>query len=65
MLGFKNVAEELGGKSPKPHMENMRARMYGRATEWLLKGGIPADDEELAQQLGFVAITSTAVDGWY
>jgi hypothetical protein len=29
----------------------MRADMYARAKEWLLKGGIPADDEELAQQL--------------
>jgi phage terminase large subunit len=32
-------------------MENMRAHMYARAKEWLLKGGIPADDENLAQQL--------------
>ena len=48
MLGFKNVAEvNFGGKSPDPHMENMRAHMYARAKEWLLKGGIPADDEEL------------------
>jgi hypothetical protein len=52
VLGFKNVAEvNFGGKSPDPHMENMGAHMYARAKEWLLKGGIPADDEELAQQL--------------
>jgi hypothetical protein len=43
VLGFKNVAEvNFGGKSPDPHMENMRAHMYARAKEWLLKGGIPA-----------------------
>jgi hypothetical protein len=46
-------------------MENMRAHMYSRAKEWLLKGGIPADDEELAQQLCLPAITSTGADGWY
>ena len=32
-------------------MENMRAHMYARAKDWLLKGGIPTDDENLAQQL--------------
>jgi phage terminase large subunit len=25
--------------------------MYAKAKDWLLKGGIPADDENLAQQL--------------
>jgi len=29
----------------------MRAYMYAKAKDWLLKGGIPEDDENLAQQL--------------
>jgi hypothetical protein len=52
VLGFKNVAEvNFGGQSPDPHMGNQRAHMYAKAKDWLLKGGIPANDEDLAQQL--------------
>jgi hypothetical protein len=52
VLGYNNVEEiNFGGKSPDQHQENMRACMYAKAKDWLLKGGIPADDENLAQQL--------------
>jgi phage terminase large subunit len=52
VLHHKNVAEiNFGGKPPDEHQENIRAYMYAKATDWLLKGGIPADDENLAQQL--------------
>jgi hypothetical protein len=52
VLGFKNVAEvNFGGQSPDPHMGNQRAHMYAKAKDWLLKGGLPANDEDLAQQL--------------
>jgi hypothetical protein len=52
VLGHKNVVEiNFGGKSPDEHQENMRAYMYAKAKDWLLKGGIQEDDENLAQQL--------------
>jgi hypothetical protein len=51
VLSHKNFVEiNFGGKSSDRHEENMRAYMYARAKDWLLKGGIPADDEDLAQQ---------------
>lgn len=52
-LGFRQVVHEVnfGGHSPDPHQEDMRAYMYAKTKDWLLKGAIPADDETLAQQL--------------
>lgn len=52
-LGFGNRVHEVnfGGQSPDPHALNMRALMYSRAKDWLLRGAIPADDEILVQQL--------------
>jgi hypothetical protein len=52
-LGFRQVVHEVnfGGRSPDPHQENMRAYMYAKTKDWLLKGAIPADDENLVQQL--------------
>jgi hypothetical protein len=52
VLGFQKVFEvNFGGRSPDPHQENMRAFMYAKAKDWLVKGGVPADDEHLARQL--------------
>lgn len=51
-LGFKNVFEvNFGGASPDAHALNMRAYMWMKAKEWLLLGGLPPNDEELAAQL--------------
>lgn len=51
-LGFKNVFEiNFGGMSPDVHALNMRAYMWMKAKEWLLLGGLPSKDEDLASQL--------------
>jgi hypothetical protein len=51
-MGYKNVYEvNFGGASPDPHYLNMRAYMWGKAKEWLLLGGLPKEDEKLADQL--------------
>lgn len=51
-MGFTNVHEvAFGGDSPDIHYGNMRAYMYGKMKDALLLGALPADDENLAQQL--------------
>ena len=50
-LGFQNVHEvSFGGPSPDLHQANMRAYMYFRLKEWLVKGAIP-DENRLPGQL--------------
>jgi len=45
-MGFTNVYEvNFGAASPDPHYLNMRAYMWGKAKDWLLLGGLPADDD--------------------
>lgn len=52
-LGFRNVHEvSFGGDSADFHQANMRAYMWNKAKEWLLKGSIPKDDERFAAQFG-------------
>lgn len=52
MLGHKHVHEiNFGGQSPDSHCANMRAMMWNRVKDWLLKGAIPRDDLRLAQDL--------------
>lgn len=44
-LGHKCVQEvQFGWKSPDDHYANMRAYMWWRMKEWLLKGAIPQDE---------------------
>jgi hypothetical protein len=51
-LDHQNVHEvNFGGPSPDLHYRNWRAYMYGRTKDWLLTGGIPPKDENLACQL--------------
>jgi len=51
-MGFRNVYEvAFGGESPDIHCANLRAYMYMKLKDALLLGSLPADDEELAQQL--------------
>ncbi len=48
MLGFFNVHEvNFGGRSPDPHMLNMRAYMWTGMKEWLPRGAIDKNDEKL------------------
>jgi hypothetical protein len=43
-MGFDNVREvSFGAPSPDRHQANMRAYMWHRLKEWLLKGAIPSD----------------------
>lgn len=43
-MGFDNVQEvSFGAPSPDRHQANMRAYMWSRLKEWLLKGAIPED----------------------
>lgn len=50
-LGFRNIHEiNFGGESPDPHQLNMRAFMWAKTKDWLLRGALP-DDEELCSQL--------------
>jgi hypothetical protein len=43
-MGFENVREvNFGAPSPDRHQANMRAYMWHRMKEWLLKGAIPSD----------------------
>jgi hypothetical protein len=50
-LGYQNVHEiSFGSPSPDRHQANMRAYMWFRMKEWLMKGAIP-DDERVAGQL--------------
>jgi hypothetical protein len=51
-MGFDNVFEvNFGGESPDVHCLNKRAFMWMKAKDWLLLGGLPPQDEELAAQL--------------
>jgi hypothetical protein len=44
-LGFNNVFEvSFGAKSGDPHQANMRAFMWFRLKDWLLRGAIPKDE---------------------
>lgn len=44
-MGFENVMEvNFGAPSHDRHQANMRAYMWSRMKEWLLKGSIPADN---------------------
>jgi hypothetical protein len=53
LLQFSNVIEvNFGAASPDRHQANMRAYMWNRQKEWLLRGAISADDEKLASDLG-------------
>jgi hypothetical protein len=50
-LGFHNVHEiNFGSPSPDIHQANLRAYMWHRMKDWLIKGAIP-DDERFASQL--------------
>lgn len=50
-LGFQTVHEvNFGSASPDMHQLNMRAFMWARTKDWLLRGVLP-DDEELCSQL--------------
>lgn len=58
-LGFRNVHEvNFGGDSPDSHQANMRAYMWSKGKDWLLRGRIPNDDDgpthrdSLGAQLG-------------
>jgi hypothetical protein len=43
-LGFRNASEiNFGSQSPDPHQANMRAFMWNRMKEWLIRGAIPQD----------------------
>lgn len=43
-LGHRNVVEvQFGGRSPNPKCANMRAYMWDRMKEWLIRGSIPSD----------------------
>jgi hypothetical protein len=43
-MGYDNVREiSFGAPSPDRHQANMRAYMWNRLKEWLLKGAIPSD----------------------
>lgn len=45
-LGFRNVHEvNFGGDSPDSHQANMRAYMWSKGKDWLLRGLIPNDDD--------------------
>jgi hypothetical protein len=52
-MGFTNVFEVgLGGDSPDPlHSANVRAYMYLKLKDCILRGALPPNDENLAQQL--------------
>lgn len=51
-MGFDQVHEiNFGGPSPDRHQANMRAYMWNRMKEWLLRGAIPADDTRLEVDL--------------
>lgn len=52
-MGYRSIVHEVrfGGESPDRHFLNMRAWMWGRVKEWLLKGGIDPNDERLAEDL--------------
>lgn len=51
-MGYDNVFEvTAGAASPDPHFLNMRAYMWAKSKEWLLLGGLPPNDEILADQL--------------
>jgi len=44
-MGYENVVEvNFGAPSHDRHQANMRAYMWSRMKEWLLKGAIPADN---------------------
>lgn len=50
VLGHKHVHEiNFGGESPDNHDANMRAHMWRKGKEWLLRGAVPKDDIRLAQ----------------
>lgn len=52
-MGHKNVQEVIfGGASPGEHQGNHRAFMWAMMKEWLPMGCIPADDKNLAADLG-------------
>jgi len=43
-LGFRNVSEiNFGSQSPDAHQANMRAFMWNRMKDWLIRGAIPQD----------------------
>ncbi len=53
VLGFSNVIEiNFGATSPDRHQANQRAYQWNLMREWLLRGGLPVDDEKLALDLG-------------
>jgi hypothetical protein len=44
-MGYDNVREiNFGAPSPDRHQANMRAYMWNRMKEWLLRGAIPSDN---------------------
>lgn len=54
-MGYTNVFEVNFGQTENPdeqHCANMRAYMWKQGREWLVVGGIPEDDEKLADDLG-------------
>src|SRR5262249_38893002 len=50
-LGFHVVDVQFGGHSPDMKYENMRAYMWGRMRDWLLKGGIENRRSEVGGRL--------------
>jgi len=51
-MGFQQVhTVNFGGDSPDPRCLNWRAAMYSSGKEWLLLGGLPAGDKDLAADL--------------
>lgn len=52
MLGYKQVVEvNFGAESPDPTCANLRACIWKRTKDWLLKGGIDPKDHRLATDL--------------
>jgi hypothetical protein len=50
-LGFKNVSEiNFGSQSPDPHQANMRAFMWQKLKDWLLRGAI-SEEQRLETDL--------------
>jgi hypothetical protein len=50
-LGYQNVSEiNFGSRSPDLHQANMRAFMWQRMKDWLIRGAIP-DDQRLETDL--------------
>ena len=50
-LGFGVIDVQFGGHSPDAKYENMRAYMWGRMRDWLLKGAIENSRSEVGRRL--------------